>query len=266
MSESPLVSVVMPAYNAERYVEEAISSVVGQSYRNLELIVIDDASTDGTRAIIERFMGEDHRIALIQNEVNSGVAVSRNKGIEAASGEWIALIDSDDSWENEKIQKQLRSLLKHNGDISYCSYYMDTFDDNESLISRKVFQIEPRVTFESMLAVNSFSCSTVMIRASILKSNPFSLNYYHEDYALWMRLLQAGSDAVGLVEPLASYRLHAGSRSSNKFQAARERWTIYRKGLGLSLPQSICSFWRYALFGIRKYGRQSKDARSVHEL
>lgn len=120
--EEALVSVIMPAYNAEKYIEEAISSVVSQTYKNWELLILDDCSSDRTGEIAELFEKADPRIHLFRNSQNLGAARTRNRGLDLARGEWIALLDCDDVWHEEKLEKQL-VIAGHSGaDIIYCSY------------------------------------------------------------------------------------------------------------------------------------------------
>ena len=107
---APLVSVIMPAYNAEKYIEEAVSSVLSQTYKNWELLILDDCSSDCTAEIAEYFASLDTRIRLLRNPQNMGVAKTRNRGFDIAKGEWIALLDSDDVWHSDKLEK--RWLMK----------------------------------------------------------------------------------------------------------------------------------------------------------
>lgn len=119
---APLVSVIMPAYNAEKYIEEAVSSVLSQTYKNWELLILDDCSSDCTAEIAEYFASLDTRIRLLRNPQNMGVAKTRNRGFDIAKGEWIALLDSDDVWHSDKLEKQLAVAGRAGADIIYCSY------------------------------------------------------------------------------------------------------------------------------------------------
>lgn len=120
--DRPLVSVIMPAYNAEKYIAEAISSVLSQSYTNWQLLILDDCSTDHTAEIAEYFEKADTRIRVLRNPRNMGVAKTRNRGIDMAKGEWVALLDSDDRWHDDKLEKQLVVADSSDADIIYCSY------------------------------------------------------------------------------------------------------------------------------------------------
>ena len=249
--EGSLVSVIMPAYNAEKYIEEAISSVVSQTHENWELLILDDCSTDRTVEIAERFAGLDARIRLLRNPQNMGVAKTRNRGLDLAQGEWIALLDSDDVWHRDKLEKQL-VIAGHSGaDIIYCSYAMIS----ESGVHLSDFLVPAATDYEAMLRKSVLSCSTVLLRRLALSGHRFSQAYYHEDYVFWLELLKAGYSAVGCPEVLADYRLVRGSRSSDKRNAARNRWVVYRRVEKLPLGKSVAVFAAYARNALQKHGR-----------
>ena len=247
----PLVSVVMPAYNAERYIGEAISSVLSQTYKNWELLILDDCSSDRTGEIAELFEKADPRIHLFRNSQNLGAARTRNRGLDLARGEWIALLDCDDVWHEEKLEKQL-VIAGHSGaDIIYCSYAMIS----ESGVHLSDFLVPVATDYEAMLRKSVLSCSTVLLRRLALSGHRFSQAYYHEDYVFWLELLKAGYSAVGCPEVLADYRLVRGSRSSDKGNAARNRWVVYRRVEKLPLGKSVAVFAAYARNALQKHGR-----------
>lgn len=243
------ISVIMPAYNCERFVKEAVESVLVQTYTNIELIIIDDCSTDRTYKILQDLAEVDGRIKLYKNEQNVGVARTRNFGIEHAKGRTIALLDSDDVWEPDKLELQYQ-LYQQGNRIVYCSY--DFIDDQGQKI-KKPFIVPKSTNFEKMLTNNVISCSTILAESNLLKGNRFSEQYYHEDYALWMRLIKIEKTAAGNTAVLAHYRLHDNSRSSKKTNAALQRWIVYREDLKLSIFKSICAFTGYAVKGLIKY-------------
>lgn len=245
----PLVSVIMPVYNAGRFLSRAIASVLRQTHSNLELILIDDCSRDDSRQIMQSSADRDARIRLLFNEENQGVARTRNTGIRAASGEYIALLDSDDLWEETKLERQLALLKEKEADIAYGS--VDFIDENDQKL--KTFSVPPATDYEEMLTRCYFICSTVVIRAPLLKAHPFRTDFYHEDYLLWTELLALGVKAVGVTDVVASYRQITGSRSHGKLKAAVNRWRIYRQALGMSFFRSCVTFVRYAVGGVKKY-------------
>lgn len=174
----PFVSVVMPSYNAEKYISEAIQSVIAQTYTNWELLILDDCSTDGTADKARCFSDLDPRITLYSNPKNIGVALTRNKGMALAKGSWVALLDSDDIWHKDKLEKQLVAAENTGADIIYCSYSL--MDKNGEHLSD--FIVPERTSYDDMLRKSVLSCSTVLLRSSILSAHCFFTNYYHEDY------------------------------------------------------------------------------------
>ena len=243
-----LISVVIPNYNGERFIERTLKSVLDQTYQRFEIIVVDDASSDSSPSIVQAFAARDPRIRLIRLAKNGGVSNARNTGIREAKGDYIALLDNDDLWTPDKLERQMK--LAGEAEIVYCSY--DFVDENDQPIKRP-FIVKPEATFNSMLVSSVISCSTAFIRADILKAHPFDSSYYHEDYVLWMQLLRLPVKARGDEKVLMHYRQVSTSRNIHKGNAARHRWTAYRKALGLSLPVSLWAFARYAVRGVLKY-------------
>lgn len=245
----PLVSVVMPVYNAARFLAQAIESVLGQTYRELELIMVDDCSSDDSMQIMRSYERQDTRIRIITNAVNCGAAGSRNEGIRAATGRYIALLDSDDYWAIDKLEKQVRLLQETGAEIAYGS--VELVDARGRKL--KPFMVPASTDYKEMLVRCYFICSAVVIDAELLKKHLFRTDYYHEDVLLWMELLALPVKAAGEPSVLAYYRLIPGSRSNNKLFAAKHRWKIYRGALGMSFVKAVCTFARYAFWGIIKY-------------
>ena len=250
MEQNVLVSVVMPNYNGARFIGPAIESVLKQTYRNIELIIVDDHSSDTSFEIIQEYCKEDSRVSAVKLTKNSGVAVARNIGIGEAQGQYIALLDSDDVWEKDKIELQLNLAITKGSDLVYCSY---DFINENGLSVKKPFIVPGTTDYKRMLSVSVISCSTVFARAKLLKDHPFSTHYYHEDYLLWMQLLKLPLSVAGSQKVLAHYRQVSGARSSNKKEAAKERWNIYRKALGMNAAKSIYYFIQYSVHGVIKY-------------
>lgn len=249
MKNSILISVVMPNYNGRRFVEQAIDSVLNQTYQNFELIVVDDCSNDDSLSLIEHKAQSDNRIRVIALEHNAGVANARNVGIKEAKGEYIALLDNDDLWTEDKLERQL-ALAQKGADIVYCSY---DFIDEENNSIKKPFIVSQETNFNKMLASSVISCSTSFIKTELMQAHPFNSDFYHEDYVLWMELLRVCPTAYGEQKVLMHYRQVTGSRSNKKGNAAKERWNTYRKALKLNTVTSAWAFVRYAVNGVMKY-------------
>lgn len=250
MKEFPSVSVIMPAYNAERFIRQAIESVQSQTYNCWELLVIDDGSSDGTCAVVQELAEKDMRIRLIRNEKNIGVARTRNAGIDLAQGEMIAFLDSDDYWYPEKLEKQLYLAQQTGADAVYCSYMMK-YEDGSG--TEKQFCVPQETDFEQMLSVNVMSCSTALVSGKAIGVQRFHSDYYHEDYVFWLELLKKCGRAVGCEEAMAVYRVIPDSRSFNKWNSAKNRWRVYRSYLKLPLGKSLRCFAGYCLNGFIKY-------------
>lgn len=250
-SEStPLVSVIMPAYNAEKYIEQAIRSVQKQTVRSWELIVVDDRSTDKTAEQIRRLAAEDMRIIPVYSETNHGAAESRNIALRQCRGEFVALLDADDVWHPQKLERELERARETDADLVYSSYAMI---DEQGTRCFSDFIVEESTDLQSMLNCNTIGCSTVLMKAKVLEKRPFVTDFYHEDYIMWLSLLQAGCTAVGVRDILVDYRVARGSRSFNKLKSAKNRWRVYRDYLKLPLIPSVKAMVGYAINGLKKY-------------
>lgn len=245
----PAVSVVMPAHNARRFIGAAIESVVAQTIDDWELIVVDDASTDGTADIVQAFAWGDSRIRYIRNQCNVGVASTRNRALEMARGRYVAFLDSDDLWMPGKLQAQVTFLDTTEGTVSYGSYRRI---DEDGRFLRYV-QPPPTLDYRTMLRSNFIGNLTGIYRRAALADLRFE-RVGHEDYLFWLRAIRrAGTaDATPSDEPLAAYRVARGSRSANKFRAMAWQWIIYRKHLALPMPYSSWLFLHYVFFAIAK--------------
>lgn len=256
----PLVSIVMPAYNSEKHITDAVQSVQSQTVDLWELIIVDDCSTDSTAAIVSSLAAEDERIHLHRNSFNKGAAESRNTGLKLCTGKYVALLDSDDLWLPYKLERQIDRLEKTEADIVYCSYsIIDQFGNSKC----NDFIVPESLDFQLALIKSVMSCSTTMFTREIAENYSFPSKYYHEDLALWLTLLKDGKKAVGISDVLASYRVQDGSRASNKVRSAYNRWIVYRKHLGIPFWPSISLIIRYALLGFEKYKKVSKRSEVI---
>ena len=201
MERTPLVSVIMPAYCAERFLQAAVDSVRQQTEQNWELLIVDDCSTDGTFHLAQQLAAADNRITALRNEQNMGVAATRNRGIALAKGAYIAYLDSDDLWLPQKLEQQLRLLQAKQADIAYCAYQIMEADGTP----RSIYHVPEQVDYEILLKENSMQCSAMLLRAQVAKAHPFRTDFFHEDYVLGLELLKAGCKAVGCRAPCAKF-------------------------------------------------------------
>jgi len=248
----PAVSVIMPAYNCERYIEQAIRSVMGQTFTDWELIVIDDGSSDSTREIIERLAGEDSRIIPMPNEKNIGVARARNRGFDVSRGRYVALLDSDDVWREDKLLRQMDLAAESGADLIYCSYGIID-EDGKNLCSD--FIVRESADYESTLTRTEISCSTALLSRTLIDKYRFSTDFYHEDLVLWLGILRDGNVARGVTDILAYYRVSKGSRASNKLKSALERYKVFRVQMREPFFRSVVLIGKYAFLAMKKYKR-----------
>ncbi len=244
---SAVVSVIMPVYNAESTLPRSIDSVLGQSHRALELIAVDDGSSDGSAVLLEAYGQRDARVRLIR-QANAGVAAARNAGIAAATGSHVAFLDSDDWWHPRKLELQLTQMQRQNAQVAYSGYLRVA----ES--GRTLSRVEPpaELGYRDLLRSNHIGHLTGIYDRRIGDA-PF-LKIGHEDYAFWLDRLRRAGRAVRADhdEPLAYYLVRAGSLSSNKLRAARWQWRIYRDVERLSLPQAAAFMASYVVQALRK--------------
>lgn len=251
-NSTPLVSVIMPAYNSQAYIREAISSVQVQSVADWELIVIDDGSQDRTRQIVEELAQQDPRIRLVTNEQNMGAGGTRNRGLDMSRGEYVALLDSDDYWQSQMLEKMLACAQETKADIIYCSY--EIVDENGEKLCND-FIVPEQTDFKKSMIRSVITCSTVLLTKKIARNHRFPADIYHEDIALWFELLRDGVQARGVPEILAAYRQRSDSKTANKLKSACRRWVIYRKHLKLPLWQCVSLMIQYGYYGVKKFKR-----------
>ena len=248
LDKEPLVSVIMPLYNCEQYVLDAINSVTEQTYINWELIVVDDQSSDNSYSIVKRIISTDKRLKLYRLKHNMGSSHARNHAIEIAKGKYIAFLDSDDVWLPDKLEKQITFMEQENVLLSYSSYYV--IDAKGETIG--IFHANTRVTYNEMLKTSTIGTLTTVYNAEKLGKFYFQ-DIGHEDYVMKLKIIQHAGYAKGLKEPLAKYRIAHNSLSRNKLKAAYWQWKIYREVEHLSFLKSVYYFIHYVYFGLKKY-------------
>lgn len=220
-----LVSIIMPSYNTGRYIGETIKSVLAQTYRNWELIIIDDCSTDDTEHIVAEFT-KDERIRFFKNKKNSGAAVSRNKALRMAKGKWIAFLDSDDLWKPDKLEKQIRFMEKRGYHFSYTNYQ----EIDESGRALNIMVTGPRkITKTGMFHYCWPGCLTVMYDAEAVGRLQIADIKKNNDYAMWLKICKKETCYL-LAENLASYRRgRKGSISSHNYKSLiKWHYRLYR--------------------------------------
>lgn len=244
----PTVSVIMPLYNSSAFMEESVRSVLGQTFADFELVLVDDCSTDDTLTFAEALAGEDARIRVVAQPENAGACATRNAGISAARGRYIAFLDSDDQWKKEKLAIQLAGMLEKNAAFSYTDYMVT--DEHGAVI--RLNSTPERMNYHDLMKNTVIGCSTVVYDSERLGKRYFPLIRKHEDLALWLSILREIDHAHRCGPALSLYRIHPGSLSANKLKAASYTWEIYRRIEGLSLLSAAYYFGRYALSAVRR--------------
>ena len=250
MEEKLTLSVIMPVYNASAFLVDTIESVLSQTYSDFELIAVDDCSKDNSFEILCGYMNRDSRVKAFRNSDNKGVSYSRNFAVSKAKGEYIALIDSDDMWNEKKLEKQLE-LLKNHSDAAFC-YTGSAFIDTESKESDFVFRVPQKVDYKTLLKQNVASCSSVVIKRDWLLKYPMAHDNMHEDFAVWLSVLKECSFAYGIDEPLLVYRIAQDSKSGNKFKSAVMNYRTY-KYVGLNIFERLYYMGCSMFAGLKKH-------------
>ena len=248
--EKEKVSIIVPMYNAEKFIRKTIESVLAQTYQNWEMLIMNDVSTDNSLAVVSGYAKKDKRIKIINTEKNVGVVKGRNFLIDLASGKYIAFLDADDYWHNEKLEKQIKFMKEKNASIS-CTEYTRV-KENEEKINDVI--IKEEISYNDMLKNNYLGCLTVIYDAEKIGKRYFKELEKNEDYVLWLEIVKDVNTIYGLKENLGYYRVLNNSRSSNKVKTAKVRWEIYRKIEKLSLLKSIYYFLHYAIRAVLKNG------------
>lgn len=234
MNNFPLVSVIIPCYNAEQYVETAVRSIMEQTYTNLEILCCDDCSTDGTFTILQKLAAEDSRIKILRNETNLGVVDTLNKLVSEASGTYIARMDADDISLLKRIEKQV-AFLENNPDYALCGTNAWHIDESGRRIGRSCLSISNYEIKRTKFIRCPFYHPAVCMRSDVLKQNKYDYFFDKvEDYDLWMRIIEK-NNAFNLKERLLKYRKTSSSISYNYSDEIRRKLIeLFSKYLNIS--------------------------------
>jgi len=250
LNNSNLISIVCASYNSKNYITETINSVLNQDYKNWELLIIDDCSTDDTFQIVESKAKNDHRIKTFRNITNSGSGFSRNIGIKNAKGNYLTFIDSDDLWDSNFLSTSLNFQIVNGYCFSFASYRRLNEDLVEIL---SPFIVPEKVSYKDMLKTGSISCLTAFINIKQLGKNYMPQIRKRQDYVFFLSYLKQIDYAYGIKNVLASYRIRKNSISRNKFDAMKYIWIVYRDNEKLSLLNSLFLMLIYSCNGLKKY-------------
>ena len=252
-----LVSIIMPSYNTASFIAESIQSVLAQSYKDWELIIVDDCSPDNTDDVVKPYLS-DERIRYLKNEKNSGAAMSRNRALREAKGKWIAFLDSDDLWMPEKLQKQVIFMEKNGYHFSYTNYAeIDTEGKKNGILVTGPKQI----TKTGMYNYCWPGCLTVMYDRDVVGVIQIADIKKNNDYAMWLKVCQK-ADCYLLDEELALYRRgRAGSVSTHSIKTMIGwHYKLYREAEEQNPLSAVFNTGRNMVFGFYKKKRYVKKA------
>lgn len=242
-----LVSVIVPVYHAEEYIHQTLESVLQQTYKNWELLLVVDGEQDPTISLIEDYIKStsETRIRLIVQKENQGAALARNRGVKEARGRYIAYLDADDLWEVMKLEKEIAFMKDMDAAFVFTGY---EFGDEKAVGTGKIVHVPDKLVYKEALKNTTIFTSTVMFDTVKISKDLLEMpDMKSEDTALWWKILRSGYDAYGLDENLVTYRRPVKSLSSNKLVAIRRIWDLYRKAEKLSLPYSCYNFCFWAI-------------------
>ncbi len=231
-----LVSVIIPFYKKRKFICETVSSILEQTYKNIEIVIIyDDPEKDDLNFLRKNF-SENDKIRIIVNNRNLGAGLSRNKGIASAKGIYVGFIDADDLWSKEKISKQITFMKKNNFQVSHTSYKIIS-EEGEILNTRKSKYFN---NYKNILTSCDIGLSSVLLKKTLITEEiKFANLKTKEDFVLWLKILKSGFEIGAVEEPLMSWRKTKGSLSSSTFQKLKDGFKVYNRFMNYNLIKSL---------------------------
>ncbi|WP_289127823.1 glycosyltransferase family 2 protein [uncultured Clostridium sp.] len=233
---SDLISIITPTYNCGKFIGETIESVINQTYENWEMIIVDDCSKDNTKDIVNKYAQNDDRIKYHILETNSGAAIARTRAMELARGDYMAFLDSDDLWVEDKLEKQLK-FMKENNFNFVCTEYEQI--DEQSNPLGKIIKVRDKANYNRVLLDCPVGNSTVMYNVKAMGKFEVPNIRKRNDDALWLQMLKKEEYIHGMKETLMKYRIRENSISSNKLDLVKYHWYLYREIENLSVIRSV---------------------------
>lgn len=248
--DDELVSVIIPTYNSDKFIKDTLDSVLSQTYPCIEIIIVDDCSSDSTEKIVGEYLQKHTNIKYERLIHNSGAAVARNRGLELAGGRFIAFLDSDDLWYPNKLEKQLKLMKRDN--VPICFTAIEMIDENGRLIKGKR-HIKERVDYKVLLKNTMIATSTVVIDRKFTGEFKMPLRRSGQDYATWLCLTRNGHVAHGINTTLVKYRKRKNTLSSKKIQNIKKVYQIQTLNEGIDTFNAVYNSLWYALNAFKKY-------------
>jgi len=243
-----LVSVIMPYYNKRNYFIKSISSVLNQTYINLEILIVYDDQKRDDLEYIQDCIKEDSRAKIILNDKNRGVAFSRNKAISVARGEYIAFLDCDDYWEANKIEMQMNFMLTNGYDFSYTTYQVI---NSEGKIVKKI-KARKKLEYNELLKSCDIGLSSVILKRKLLNNIKFPELKTKEDFVLWLSLAKKSVELIGFDKPLMFWRQTPNSLSSSVLQKLKDAFKVYHLYERKNFFYSIFCVIRLSIYALFK--------------
>lgn len=246
-----LVSIITPVYNCDKFIKQTLECVLNQTYINWEMLLVDDCSPDNSAKIIKEYAKKDKRFKYIKLKENSGAAIARNTALKNSKGRFIAYLDADDLWDNDKLEKQVK-FMKDNNYAFTCTDYEKIDEDGKSL--NKIIKIPRKVNYNLFLRNTIIQTVGVMVDTNITGKDILKMPNIRrrQDAATWCQLLKVGYDCYEIPEKLSYYRVVPNSLSSNKLKAIKMNWYWYRKIEKLPFFKSCYCFIGYAFNAVKK--------------
>jgi teichuronic acid biosynthesis glycosyltransferase TuaG len=239
---SELVSIITPTFNAEKFIRATIESVQNQSYQNWEMILVDDASTDETIAVIKEFIQNDNRLKLTELPKNSGNGFARNVALEKATGKYIAYLDADDLWFPQKLEKQIQFLKANN--LSFTFSFYDCIDEEGNDLHKRV-EAPLNLTYEQLFFCNYVGNLTAIYDTDFFGKIVIEATQKRQDWRLWLTILKQIEVTKPVPETLAFYRIRRDSISSSKFKLIKHNFGVYRDFHGFNFVFSVLLMIRF---------------------
>ncbi|WP_125718533.1 glycosyltransferase family 2 protein [Flavobacterium ustbae] len=237
-----LVSILTPTYNTEKFIKSTIESAQNQTYTNWEMILVDDASTDNTVAIIEKFVQKDSRIKLFKLPENRGNGFARNAALEKATGKYIAYLDADDLWFSEKLEKQIQFLKTNNLHFTFSFY--DSVNEEGNDLNRRVESPNP-LTYKQLFFCNYVGNLTAIYDVDYFGKIILETSQKRQDWRIWLTILKQIKVAMPVPESLAFYRIRKDSISSSKFKLIKHNFGVYREFHGYNFAFAVLLMLRF---------------------
>lgn len=249
--QADLVSIIIPTFNSALYIDKTLQSAINQSYKNIEIVVVDDCSSDNTVEVVTNFALMDSRIKLIRQLENRGAGVSRSVGLANSIGQYVAFLDADDIWIESKIEQQIDLMKEKNNGFSFTAIKM--VDEHGKEVKNKI-KVKEKVDYKFLLKNTMIATSSVVIDRFIKGDFSMSDRRGGQDYSTWLKLLRDGSFAYGIDEALVKYRINnEHSLSSNKFKSIKQVWEIQTADEKISKMNAFINIIFFAYNALKKY-------------